>query len=104
MSIKKYLTWDQIEYLIQWDSNPYTWDEVYVLIEVIEEAGGLGGPIGPAYEKLPEEKKRKLIKLIVKVKGEKIEEEKYMQNDIKVIAKDIQLTAKEVLGIEIKVD
>jgi len=104
MSIKKYLTWDQLEYLIQWDSNPYTWDEVYVLIEVIEEAGGLGGPIGPAYEKLPEEKKRKLIKLIVKVKGEKIEEEKYMQNDIKVIAKDIQLTAKEVLGIEIKVD
>lgn len=104
MSVKKYLTWDQIEYLIQWDSNPYTWDEVYVLIEVIEEAGGLGGPIGPAYEKLPEEKKKKLIKLILKVKGEKIEEEKYKQNDIKVIAKDIEVTAQKVLGIKINVD
>lgn len=104
MSVKKYLTWDQIEYLIQWDSNPYTWDEVYVLIEVIEEAGGLGGPIGPAYEKLPEEKKKKLIKLILKVKGEKIEEEKYKQNNIKVIAKDIEVTAQKVLGIKINVD
>ena len=104
MSIKKWLTWDQLEYLIQWDSNPYTWDEVYVLIEVIEEAGGLGGPIGPAYERLPEEKKKKLIKLILKVKDEKIEEEKYKQTDIKVIAKDIEVTAQKVLGIKINVD
>ena len=104
MQIKKYLTWDQIEYLIQWDSNPYLWEEVYVLIEVIEEAGGEGGPIGPAYEKLPEEKKKKLIKLILKVKEETIEEEKYKQNDIKVIAKDIQLVAKKLLGVEMKVD
>lgn len=104
MQIKKYLTWDQIEYLIQWDSNPYLWEEVYVLIEVIEEAGAEGGPIGPAYEKLPEEKKKKLIKLILKVKEETIEEEKYKQNDIKVIAKDIQLVAKKLLGVEIKVD
>lgn len=104
MSIKKWLTWDQLEYLIQWDSNPYTWDEVYVLIEVIEEAGGIGGPIGPTYEKLPEEKKKKLIKLILKVKGENIEEEKYKQNDIKVIAKDIEVTAQKVLGIKINVD
>ena len=104
MSIKKYLTWDQLEYLIQWDANPYTWDEVYVLIEVIEEAGGLGGPLGPTYEKLPEEKKKKLIKLILKVKEEQIEEEKYKQTDIKVIAKDIQLTAEKVLGIKINVD
>ena len=62
-------------------------------------------PVSFAREEiLPEEKKKKLIKLILKVKEETIEEEKYKQNDIKVIAKDIQLVAKKLLGVEIKVD
>lgn len=99
---KKYLTWEQVEYDIEWSNNPYTWDEVFVLIELIEEIQGLGGPeIG--YQKLGKEKKKKLITLIAKVRGEEFKEEAYKNEDIKVIAKDIELVAKEVLGIDLKI-
>ena len=98
---KKYLTWDQTEYPIQWDNNPYTWDEVFVLIEVLETVQG-GGGYHDAYKHLEPEKKKTLIKLIAKVKGEKFEEEKYKQNKISVKVEDIELVIKEVLKIEVK--
>lgn len=100
---KQYLNWEQTEYNIQWNNNPYTWDEVFVLIEILEELGGLGGPeVG--YQKLDQEKKKKLITLIAKVRGEEFKEEAYKNENIKVIAEDIKIVAKEVLGIELKIN
>jgi hypothetical protein len=102
MSTKQYLTWEQTQYDIQWNNNPYTWDEVFILLEIIEELGGFGGPeVG--YQKLDKEKKKKLITLIAKVRGEEFKEEAYKNEDIKVIVKDIEIVAKEVLGIELKI-
>lgn len=103
MSTKQYLTWDQTQYNINWSNNPYTWDEVFVLIGIIEEIGGLGGP-ETGYKKLEKEKKKKLITLIAKVRGEEFKEEAYKNEDIKVIVKDIEIVAKEVLGIELKIN
>lgn len=101
-TIKKYLEWEQTEYQIQWDNNPYTWDDVAVLIEVLDQIG-IGGPI-EAYKKLDKEKKKRLITLIANVRGEEFKEEKYVQEDIDVIVKDIEIVAKEVLGIELKIN
>tara|TARA_R110000868_G_scaffold224494_1_gene476626 strand:- start:958 stop:1275 length:318 start_codon:yes stop_codon:yes gene_type:complete len=101
--VKKYLTWEQTEYPIQWDNNPYTWDEVFVLIE-IAEAIGSGGGYTPhdAYKHLEERKKKILIKVIAKVKGEEFKEEKYKQGEITVTAEDIELVLKEVLNVQMK--
>jgi hypothetical protein len=100
--VKKYLTWEQTEYPIQWDNNPYTWDEVFVLIEVADAIGG-GGGYTPhdAYKHLEEKKKKVVIKLIAKVKGVEYNEEKFKQDDIKVTAEDIELVLKEVLHIQV---
>lgn len=101
--VKKYLTWDQTEYPIQWDNNPYTWEEVFVLIEILESVGGGGGhrDYHDAYKHLKPEKKKVLIKLIAKVKGEDYTSEKYKQEDVKVTATDIDLVIQEVLNIKI---
>ena len=47
-----------------------------------------------------DEKKKRLIKLICKVKGKTYKETKETQN-IKVTAEDIKLLAEKVLGIEV---
>jgi len=103
--VKQYLTWEQTQYPIQWDNNPYTWDEVFVLIEVLEQIQGGGGYYEPhnAYKHLEEKKKKVLIKLIATVKGEEYKEEKYKQQDIVITAEDIQLIAKKVLNIDVKI-
>jgi len=100
--VKQYLTWDQVEYPIQWDNNPYTWDEVFILIEVLEGVRSGGHKdYHDAYKHLKPEKKRVLIKLVARIKGEDYKVEKYKQEDVKVTAEDIELVLKEVLQIQV---
>lgn len=100
---KNYLSWDQTDYQIQWDNNPYTWDEVFILIEIAQLIKD-GGNFDDIYGGLNKEKKKKLIKLVARVNGEKFEESKYKNEDIKVIAKGVKIAIKEVLNIDIKVE
>ena len=79
---------------------PYTWDDV----ALVEAAVGIGGG-GVMAEDMPwtqfdDEKKKRLIKLICKVQGKTITEEKEVQ-DYKITVSDIKMLAKEILGIEI---
>lgn len=99
--VKQYLAWDQTLNQIQWDNNPYTWDEVFILLEVIQQAAG-GGNYGHAYQRLDQKKKKKLIKLIAQVRGDEFKEEKYVSEDVNVIAKDIEIVINEVLGAKVK--
>lgn len=100
---KQYLTWNQTEYPIQWDNNPYTWDEVFILIEIAQALDG-GGDFNDIYGGLDKKKKRTLIKLVARIEGKEYKEEKYKQENIKVIAKGVKLAIKEVLNIDIKVE
>ena len=82
-------------------SFPYTWDDVALVeeaIEVIQQGGG-----GIIEDYMPwtrdEEKKKRLVKLICKVQGKTIKEEKEIQ-DYKIKISDIKLLAEKVLGIE----
>jgi len=100
---KQYLAWDQTDNPIQWDNNPYTWDEVFILIEIAQALDG-GGDFGDIYGGLSKEKKKKLIKLVARINGEKFEESKYKNEDIKVIAKGVKIAIKEALNIDIKVE
>ena len=85
---------------------PYTWNDVALVEEVVEEVveaiqQGGGGVIE---DDMPwmrdEEKKKRLVKLICKVQGKTIKEEKEIQN-YKIKVSDIKLLAEKVLGIEV---
>ena len=92
------ITWNEANF--NWDNNPHTWDEVLLVIEVVEALGG-GGVME---EDMPwmknQDTKKRLVKLICKVQGKTIKEEKEIQ-DYKIKVSDIKLLAEKVLGIEV---
>ena len=93
------ITWDNANFA--WDNNPHTWDDVVL----IKEAIGGGGVMT---EDMPwmkwddtDERKKKLVKLILKVHGNTITESKQKEiKQYKIKARDIKLVVKEVLGVE----
>jgi hypothetical protein len=92
------ITWNEANF--KWNDNPHTWDEVLLVIEVVEALGG-GGVIEDDMPWMKnQDKKKRLIKLICKVQGKTIKEEKEIQ-DYKIKISDIKLLAEKVLGIEV---
>jgi len=83
-------------------TTPFTWDDCALVIEAAQILGGAGDDgMYPLYKGEPEKRKR-LIKLICTVKGEKYIEEKEI-GQVKITAKDIKLLEEKVLGININV-
>ena len=87
-------------------ASRYTWDDVTLVEEALKSLGGAGASPGsaddfthPLFDKDPESKKR-LVKLICKVQGKTIKEEKEIQ-DYKIKVSDKKLLAEKVLGIEV---
>tara|TARA_R110001592_G_scaffold283661_3_gene551636 strand:- start:1715 stop:2053 length:339 start_codon:yes stop_codon:yes gene_type:complete len=81
-------------------ADRYTWNDV----KVLQDALGGGGVMA---EDMPwtkwsdeDERKKRLVKLICKVQGKTITEEKEIQ-EYKITVKDIKLVAKEILGVEL---
>tara|TARA_A100001201_G_scaffold67994_1_gene63043 strand:+ start:214 stop:519 length:306 start_codon:yes stop_codon:yes gene_type:complete len=78
-----------------WDNNEFTWDEVLLVLQIVRG----GGDFDEEIYKYDAEKKRKLVKLILKVYGDTITEQKQKEiKQYKIKAKDIKLVVKEVLG------
>jgi len=97
-NIRTPIKWNEANF--NWDNNPHTWDEVLLVIEVVEALGG-GGVIEDDMPWMKnQDKKKRLIKLICKVQGKTIKEEKEIQ-DYKIKVSDIKLLAEKVLGIEV---
>ena len=79
--------------------NPFTWNDVALLIEIIS-----GGP-GGAEEVLKDKKKKKrFITLWCKVKGYDETKQTKEVKDVVITAKDVEMVIKEVLGINVKID
>ena len=81
--------------------NPFTWDDVALIIEVLE--GMAGGKAPEDQLKWTKEKKKKFITLIMKCEGIDFKETKEIK-DRQIRITDVALVAKEVLGINIKID
>jgi spermidine/putrescine-binding protein len=83
--------------------NPFTWDDVALIIEVL---AGLGGGKAPEDQfKWTKEKKKKFITLIMKCEGKDIDFKETKEiKDRQIRITDVALVAKEVLGINIKID
>jgi hypothetical protein len=77
------------------------WDDCALVIELIDVIKGGGSP--EEYFKKDQEKKKKFIKLLCKVEGTEYKETKeVLKRQIRIT--DVKLVAKEVLGIDIKID
>ncbi len=91
------ITWSTANIL--WNSNSFTWDEVQLVEEIIQRGGG---NIEDDMPWMKPEKKKKLIKLILKVKGETLTESKTKPiKQYKIKAEDVRLVVKEVSGVEL---
>ena len=90
------ITWNEANF--NWDNNPHTWDEVLLVIEAVGGGGVMAEDM--PWTQFKDEKKKSLIKLICKVQGKTIKEEKEIQ-DYKIKISDIKLLAEKVLGIEV---
>jgi hypothetical protein len=80
--------------------NPFTWSDCALIVEIL--AGG-GGRVPDEYFGKHPEKKKKFIKLLCKVEGKEYKETKEVL-ERKIRISDVSLVAKEVLGINIKVE
>lgn len=84
----------------QWNSNPYTWDDCAITQEVVDTIRR-----GGSYQEVFKDttKKKKFIKLICKVEGVEYKETKEIKKR-QIRITDVALVAKEVLGVDIKVE
>ena len=90
------ITWNTANF--KWNDNPHTWDEVLLVIEAVGGGGVMAEDM--PWTQFKDEKKKRLIKLICKVQGKTIKEEKEIQ-DYKIKVSDIKILAEKVLGIEV---
>ena len=83
----------------------FTWNEVFLVEEVVEAIQQVGGNVLEALESIEPEKKKRFIKLVCKVKGiETYSGQKTIRDDIEISAEDVQVVIKEVLGIDLTVE
>ena len=89
-----------------WNDNPHTWDDVQLVVSLVESRGASVPEILWQVDNLDPEKKRRFIKLVCKVKGiETYSGQKTMKTeDIKISADDVKLVVKDVLGIDLTVE
>lgn len=101
--MRLYLDWDDIR-VGRWDSNPFTWDEVFILEEIF--GGGTDGhnpyDVYKEIDKKSDEKKKTIIKIVAKLEGKEFKEEKYQNKKIKVTVKDVKILI-ESLNIKVNV-
>ena len=84
---------------IVWGDNSYTWGDVAFVLSIFD---GIGSSSRRAREKrlqdLDKEKKKRLIHLICRVKGEKVYDEEKEVGDIQIKLEDAELVIEKVLG------
>ena len=93
---------------VQWGSNSFTWSDVAFIQEL---ADGIGtGSRRARQDRLnkildDEDKKKKLIHLICRIKGEKVYDDYTEVGDVEVKVDDVELVAENIIGkikLEIK--
>ena len=84
---------------IIWGSNPFTWGDVAFIQEIVD---GIGSGSRRAREarlqQLDKDKKKRLIRLICRVKGEKVYDDVTEVGDVKINIDDVELVAEHIIG------
>ena len=85
---------------VQWNDNPFTWGDVALAVEIADAIDGVG------YTKRKkrlddlfkdEEKKKRFIHLICRIKGEKVYDDEVEVKDIDVKVEDAELVVETIV-------
>ena len=91
---------------IVWGSNPFTWGDVAFIQEIVDGIGtGSRRAREARIQQLDRDKKKRLIRLICRVKGEKVYDDVTEVGDVKINIDDVELVAEHIIGkvkLEIK--
>ena len=91
---------------IVWGSNPFTWGDVAFIQEIVDGIGtGSRRAREARLKQLDKDKKKRLIHLICRVKGEKVYDDVTEVGDVKINIDDVELVAEHIIGkvkLEIK--
>ena len=91
---------------VTWGNNPFTWGDVNFIQEIMDGIGtGSRRARQDRLDKLDKDKKKRLIRLICRIKGEKVYDDVTEINDVKVSVDDVELVAENIIGkikLEIK--
>ena len=93
---------------VVWGSNSFTWGDVAFIQEIVDGIGT--GSRRARQDRLnkildDEDKKKKLIRLICRIKGEKVYDDVTEIGDVKINIDDVELVAENIIGkvkLEIK--
>ena len=91
---------------IVWGSNPFTWGDVAFTQEIVDGIGtGSRRAREARLQQLDKDKKKRLIRLICRIKGEKVYDDTTEVGDVKINIDDVELVAENIIGkvkLEIK--
>ena len=94
------------ELIVSWGNNSFTWGDVNFIQEVIDGIGtGSRRAREARLQQLDKDKKKRLIHLICRIKGEKVYDDVTEIGDVKINIDDVELVAKNIIGkvkLEIK--
>ena len=82
---------------IIWGNNEYTWGDVQFVQEIVDGVG-TGRRRQDRLDRLDDEKKKRLIHLICRVKGEKVFDEDIEVKDVQVNVKDVDMITEQIIG------
>ena len=84
------LNWEDAD--IKWKDNSFVWN---LILEIVESSDG-GDAVKHKLGKLPEEDKKRFIRLIMRRRGIKIYNERKEVKNIKAYVKDVEMIAEEI--------
>ena len=91
---------------IIWGSNPFTWGDVAFIQEIVDGIGtGSRRAREERLQQLDKDKKKRLIRLICRIRGEKVYDDVTEVSDVKINIDDVELVAEHIIGkvkLEIK--
>jgi len=92
---------------VLWNLADWTWSECQLVSDIIAGFAGNAAPHFPDWlreDAKDEEKRKRFIRLLCKVKGEPLyDEKKEVRTDIIVKAKDVEMVVKAVSGIDVTI-
>ena len=81
-----------------WGSNPYTWSDFAFIQEIVDGIGTHGRQARLDKLLKDEDKKKRIIHLICRVKGVKVFDEDIEVKNVQVDVKDVDMVAEQILG------
>ena len=87
---------------VQWGDNPFTWGDVALAVEIAEVIIDDGSGYTRRKERLDdlfkdEDKKKRFIHLVCRIKGEKVYDDKVEVKDVDVKVEDAELVVETIV-------